>query len=481
MPTFKARLRRTVFGGTALIASFAAIASWAFTYEIVVSGLDSKLRARAEMLGAMCTWDPARDEIRFEWPAGISFESFMAHTSCEFEIWRAEPWQLIHRSGSELPRHGTNDLLEAATFQRASRARFHTLMSPDVPLRRLATVRMHVPALHAGGPDVVGPRGDVLIRLAVGMQDEVQTLSRATWMFAGLAAASALLLAGAAHLIADRFGRPLLALSNAAKSARPYDPTALPRSGQHDEIDSLASALEQSFAVHREALLKQTQFTSNAAHELRSPLAAMRTSAEVALRRERRIEDYEVFFRDVIAALDRSEDTVSALLELCRMDRGTPLAVPHEPVELRCAIDRAVAELDPAQAARVAIRGTEGTSIAMGRPRLLVILIGNLVRNAFQYSPAGSPVDIELASTADSIELAIRDRGPGLPPDELERVFERFYRASNAISVSTGSGLGLSIAKSIVELHGGTIRLETAQPGLRAVVRLPLAESASRS
>ncbi|MBL8896863.1 MAG: hypothetical protein JNM84_04515 [Planctomycetes bacterium] len=477
MLTFRARLQRTVFGWTALISSIAAVASWAFTYEIVVSGLDHTLRARAEMLGAMCSWDAANDEIRFDWPAGLNFESLMARSPCELEIWRAEPWQLLHRSGPELPRHGTTDLLMSAPFQRASRARFHTLTSGDHPSRRLVTLRMHVPGARLAESGELGSRGDVLIRLAVVMQEEVRTLSRATWMYAGLAVTTALLLAGVAQAIADRFGRPLLALANAAKDAKPEALVSMPRSGKYDEIDRLATALEQSFAVHGEALRRQSEFTSNAAHELRSPLAAMRTSAEVALRRQRRIEDYEVFFRDVIAALDRSEATVSALLELSRLDRSTKLVLDPEPVELRDVAERAIAELPPAQRSRIALRAEEGPLVVPGRLRLLVILIGNLVRNALQYSPSGSPVEVDLSRGAERLEIAIRDHGPGLEPAELERVFERFYRSPSASADLPGSGLGLSIARGIAELHDGSLRLEVAQPGLRAIVSLPIAAS----
>ncbi|MBK9383732.1 MAG: hypothetical protein IPN34_02745 [Planctomycetes bacterium] len=341
----------------------------------------------------------------------------------------------------------------------------------------MATIRMHVPGAQLAETGAPGSRGDVLIRLAVGMQDEVRTLSRAAWMYAGIAAATALLLAVAAQVIASRFARPLIALASAAKDIRPEAPLPMPRSGQYEEIESLAGALDLSFAVQSDALRRQSQFTSNAAHELRGPLAAMRSSAEVALRRDRGVEDHEVFFRDVLAALDRSDDTVSVLLELCRLDRSTNLLVHAEPVELRDVVERALSELDPAQAQRIALHAPESPLVVMGRLRLLVILIGNLLRNALQYSPPGSPVEIELAHSEHILEIAIRDRGPGLEPDELERVFERFYRSPRAAAEHPGSGLGLSIARSIAELHGGSLRLEAAQPGLRAIARLPIATS----
>jgi signal transduction histidine kinase len=481
MWTFKARLRLAIFASTALVSAAAAVVSWTLVRQVVLRGLDGTLRARAEMLGAMCTWDEAEDALRFDWPPGLSFEKLMARTPCELEIWRVHPSQLLYRNGPELPRYGTNELFEPGPKERMSRARFHTLHEPSRPLRRLATVLVKLPLPENVPDDLEGTRGEVMIRLAFGMQPEEEILNDAAWLFAGLAAAAALLLGAVAQMLASRFGRPVLELARATQQARPDLAPAMPRGSSFHEIEVLADALERSFAEHRRALERQARFTSDAAHELRTPLAAMRASADVALRRERTLADYEVFFRHVTEGLDRFEETVSDLIELARLDRLTPQLHTADTVDLQEIITRALADLDEAQAARVVRRGDREPALVTGRPRMLQILVGNLVHNALQYSPLHEPVELELTREKQRFTLRIRDRGEGLAPDELERVFDRFYRAPRSASTVPGSGIGLSISRSIAEFHGGSLRLELAHPGICAIASIPAAYGSATS
>jgi two-component system OmpR family sensor kinase len=216
------------------------------------------------------------------------------------------------------------------------------------------------------------------------------------------------------------------------------------------------------------ALAGQRQFVADASHELRTPLTTIRTNAEF-LREHADVPpaDRAEAIADIASEATRMSDLVDGLLLLARADAGAPLET--RPVDLSGLVDE-VARKATRQGRPV--RATLQRAIVEADKAALTRLIWILVDNAFRHGRGD--VEMDLAVSDEAAILSVADRGAGLSPADLERVFDRFYRADSARS-SPGSGLGLAIARSIAEAHGGSIRAENREGGgavFRA--RLPL-------
>jgi PAS domain S-box-containing protein len=227
----------------------------------------------------------------------------------------------------------------------------------------------------------------------------------------------------------------------------------------------------------REALRIREEFISVAAHELRTPLTTMYARLQLAERRlARKDADQAVVLRDVTLvrqAADRLKALIDRLLDISRITSGR-LQLERD--------DTDVAEMVTSVALMLAeTSGREITVLAPGTPESyraqadairIEEVVANLLDNAVKYSPAGTPIDVEVTSSADAIRIAVRDRGPGVGPGERTRIFEPFHRSPS--TGVPGVGLGLHIAKQIVELHGGTLTVEApADGGSRFVVTIP--------
>lgn len=271
---------------------------------------------------------------------------------------------------------------------------------------------------------------------------------------------------------AVRWGlRPLdhLAASVARRSAAQLEPLKLEAAPA--EVMPLVSALNELFSRIARSHERDRRFAADAAHELRTPLAAIKTHAQVALRAARP-EDRQQALDGVIAGVERGTRIVEQLLALARIDDG---ALAFATVDLMAAARQAVIDLAGKAAVRnidISVSGPEDASSKVeGNGELLAVMIRNLVDNAILYSPKGGLVSIAVArGEGGVVTLRIEDRGPGLPPELRTRVLDRFYRVSS--TGVQGSGLGLSIAVAIADLHGASLALEDrgAEPGLCAKV-----------
>lgn len=242
-----------------------------------------------------------------------------------------------------------------------------------------------------------------------------------------------------------------------------------------DEVRPLVQELNLLFDRVRQAFEAQKHFVADAAHELRSPLAALKLQVQ-GLQRASDDGARELAIGRLVAGIDRATRLVEQMLALARHEASMAAGAPPEPVALaevaRLAVSDAVAA---AQARRIDIgiaRADEGATVK-GQPEALRMLLRNLLENAVKYTPEEGRVDIAIARLDDAVELSVDDSGPGLPPTERERVLDRFYRSGEP--QAPGSGLGLSIVKSIAELHGASVALDASPSlgGLRVVVRFP--------
>jgi signal transduction histidine kinase len=286
-----------------------------------------------------------------------------------------------------------------------------------------------------------------------------------------LAAIAAVVLAAAA-LVALRLARatvrPLAELERAAVAAGEGDLTARAQVDGPPEIRSLARRFNEMVGRVDELLSSQEEFVADASHELRSPLAALRLEFD-NLEREAAPEG-RANFEAVSRELERLAAVVEALLALARADEKTSAPAPIEleqVVEGRVALWAALCEEHG-----VSLVSTIGSGVTViATPGRLETVLDNLLANALQASPAGGTITISGKRLEDSVEIRIADEGRGMTVEELDRAFDRFWRAPGQ---SEGSGLGLAIVRRLVRLDGGEAELR-ARPsgGLEAVVRLP--------
>lgn len=252
----------------------------------------------------------------------------------------------------------------------------------------------------------------------------------------------------------------------------PLDPSSVPL-----ELGGLVRAINGLFDRMRMALERERRFTADAAHELRTPLAALRVHVANCHAEE------DAAARDQLAgrvdrALVRMERVIAQMLDLARQDAAVPAAGERAPgvVDLAAVVRREAAELGVAGLGRGLQLDVTGDDVApvAGDEIALGIMVRNLLDNAFRYTPDGGRLRIEVTKDGVDVVLRVDDSGPGVPADARERVFDRFHRELG--SVATGSGLGLSIVRSVLARHSGSIMLRDSEwGGLGVDVRLPVA------
>ncbi|NUT13399.1 MAG: HAMP domain-containing protein, partial [Cupriavidus sp.] len=244
-----------------------------------------------------------------------------------------------------------------------------------------------------------------------------------------------------------------------------------------DEIAPLSAALNQLLARLSHAIDTQRAFVADAAHALRTPLAALQLQAQLVERADDGAARDEAIAK-LRQGLERLTHLVTQLLTLARQEPGAAVP-PHEPVDLHQLAAAVVAEMAQAALDRDIDLGLDGSAgatpaVVRGDADALRILLTNLLDNALAYIPAGGRIDVAVRRGADagSVELVVSDNGPGIPAEERARVFDRFYRVADA--PTGGSGLGLAIVAEIAQSHGARVMLEDAEPGLRVRVVFPV-------
>jgi two-component system OmpR family sensor kinase len=276
-------------------------------------------------------------------------------------------------------------------------------------------------------------------------------------------------------------GRGLSPLERLARDVRRRTPGALeplPQRGLPEEVQPLVQSLNDLLQRLERALHTQRAFVADAAHELRTPLTALRLQAQVAERTTDQTERREAL-GSLKQGVERASHVVQQLLTLAR-EEDQPASEPGA-VQLDELARDVVAQYTPLAQSRgvdLGLARVEPVTVTGGAPALRTLL-SNLVDNAVRYTPAPGRVDVAAFLDGAQAALEVADSGPGIPPEDRPRVFDRFYRRAG--ETSEGSGLGLAIVKQIVSHHGGTIALDDAGSagGLKVAVRLPLAAPAA--
>jgi two-component system OmpR family sensor kinase len=254
----------------------------------------------------------------------------------------------------------------------------------------------------------------------------------------------------------------------AARQADDLSPVS--ENGLPDEVRPLVHELNLLFGRVKTAFDAQQNFVADAAHELRTPLAALKLQAQ-GLERAENPETRQLAVSRLTAGIERATRLVEQLLVLARQEASAAGGAKAGQVALADLARRTVGDL-------VGVAQNKGVDLGLqhadevsvdGQGDALVILMRNLVDNAIKYTPPGGTVDVSVVGAS----LVVEDSGPGIPEEERERVFDRFYRIAG--SEASGSGLGLAIIKAIAERHGATLTLEKSERlgGLKAVVTFP--------
>ena len=288
-----------------------------------------------------------------------------------------------------------------------------------------------------------------------------------------LLAMAPLMAAAVWWLVALAF-RPLQRLAGSVRTRDAESLAPLPLNGLPDEVTPLVEALNALLQRLATAFGAQRAFVADAAHELRSPLTALRL--QIGRLRRSPDEAGRVAALDALSAgVERAVRLVEQLLTLARSEPGTRVA-NRETIAIAELVRQAVADTVPFAVSRgieFALDADDGVSIAGDRAALSA-LVRNLADNAVRYAPAGSHVQVRVGLDDGAPTLWVDDAGPGIPAADREHVFDRFYRreVEGEGEAEQGSGLGLAIVRSVAERHGATLRLEDSPlGGLRVAVR----------
>ena len=240
---------------------------------------------------------------------------------------------------------------------------------------------------------------------------------------------------------------------------------------------AIARDVSAQEALTKEAIRIREEFISVAAHDLRTPLTTLYARLQLIERRLGRAErDPAAVLHDltlVRQAADRLKTLIDRLLDVSRIRSGQ-LQLEREPTDVAAMIESATLMLAETSGRKITLHASpplKNYRAAVDGVRIEEVVV-NLIDNAVKYSPSDTAIEVELASTPDAIRIAVRDHGPGIRPEERTRIFEPFHRSST--TGAPGVGLGLHIAREIVELHGGTLTVEApAEGGSLFVVALP--------
>ncbi|MBK6911012.1 MAG: HAMP domain-containing histidine kinase [bacterium] len=326
-------------------------------------------------------------------------------------------------------------------------------------------------------PVEVDGRYPNIVQAAASMHELEAELSRLLWLFLGMIAMALLLSGLAARVLMKVAFRPIDQMADGARLQRGALRPAGGCSYPDDEVRRLAETLNGLLARIQTAFESQQQFVADASHELRTPLTVIRTELEFASRSLDGVKSRESVV-NAIAETERLERLTNQLLTLVRLDSGRH-SVDRGAVRVDDLLLDCLTQVRPRASVK---RVTMQVHIAevletTGDAALLRSMLLNIIENAVKYSPEDATIQVELRRhdlDERFLKIVVTDAGPGIPEEEQEHVFRRFYRAKAQRSEANGSGLGLAIARNVIEIHGGELSvMSAAGHGSKFTVKLP--------
>lgn len=326
-------------------------------------------------------------------------------------------------------------------------------------------------------------RGDIADVTSAYPASDVDATLRSLFALMVYALPVALLLSmGLGWFIAGRSLRPVDVITRSARQITASNlGLRLPLPATNDELARLTETLNDMIARLETSFAQIRQFTSDASHELKTPLAILMGELEVALRRPMREDEYRATLASCLEEVERLAHVVQGLLDLSRAESGQ-VTIERTPLRLSALVaDVCDDVMIVAESKRIDVHTTIEPNITVlgDRVRLHQALL-NVIENAVKYTPDEGSVRVELSVHTDRARLVVADTGVGIPADQLPFIYDRFFRVDKARSKDVfGTGLGLSIVKWIIDAHLGTIETMSAEGrGTTVVITLPLVGSA---
>jgi two-component system, OmpR family, sensor kinase len=465
--SFKARLTLWhLLAVLVILAATALVANWALSRAVLDQMVDESVLALAEAEGAALTTSPQAPIRVHEMPPGTSAPSFA----------RLDKFvQIVAMDGHVVARGMT-----LGTARLPTRPALLTRVRDGETVFETVTDFGEEPVRMVSLPvDVAGTR--YAVQVAMSLDDAYAVLRSVRRLFIGMAVGILLGVGLTGILLTRRALRPIdRIVARAREIGESSAGERLPSPGQQDEIGRLVDTLNDMLARIEGSFEVQRRFTADAAHELQSPLSRLRTELEVTLRRRRDTVEYEETLRSCLEKVERLAILTKELLTLARLDTEQGRPAPAHVVRLGPVLEGAVRRLageaekrgvtvalHPSQALSLSVRCGEG---------LADLVFTNVLDNAVKFSPPGGRIVVDAEAEGSEVVVAVSDAGPGIPAEEISRVFERFYRGRDARAHEpTGFGLGLAISEAVVRQHGGHMSVESA-PGSGSTfrVRLPV-------
>lgn len=375
---------------------------------------------------------------------------------------------------SVVPQHKYQKPLSFQVWKHGTRLMVH---SADVPAARLSARETGYSTVFENGENwrVFGlwdPKREYLVQVRDALDDRRHVILD---IVKGLAVPLVIAPPLFALLVWVGTGRALRPLSRVSAEIARRDPGYLdPLEGEvPGEIAPVVERLNELLARLRESLESERRFTADAAHELRTPLAALRAHVQVA-QGARDAAERDQALAGALAGVERATHVAEQLLTLARLEQGA-WKEAAEPFDLRRLAADCVADRAGTAASRriaLALEGAESAT-ARGHAGLVAIALGNLLDNAIRYTTPGTEVVVSIAAADGGWAITVSDAGPGIPADRREEALQRFARLGQ--EGAEGSGLGLSIVARVAQLHGGTLRLADGPGGRGLSATLALA------
>lgn len=461
-----------VASSCALLIVFSA-AVYAYVRSHLHESVDKGLREKAASLVALSDWDEHAMAVEYELDEDLAERLSTGSPEVSAQLFEVPSGRCYFAQGGQIDRPAPSfGEVRQAELEAKPLTIFQSDNGAESALR-ICNLLAYTPA----DPEEIDALPfTVLARVQQDLapvEAKLATLWKRMLTFVALVAA---ILIALGFWLARTVVSPLQHLGECALQLRAGEPITLPNRGAHDEVDQLSELLQSAFDRLAEALHRQARFTSDAAHELRNPIAIVQNAAEVGLRRDRSPEEYRAFLTDILITANRMSRVIDALLLLARMDKRAGEG-NFEQVDLSdLATETAAAHADAA--ARLSVQAHDAAWVT-GDRALLRVLIDNLVSNALRYSAEDAAVRITVTNHGAEVELAVSDEGPGIPEHALGRVFDRFYRVDSCVERTDGAGLGLALVAEVAHAHSVQAQVETSEQGTTFRVRFPLARSAA--
>lgn len=405
-----------------------------------------------------------------------SAEARLVRTADGRVAWAAEPHHDAHvdegrvyevwaATGEEIHRSGASALLPPVALGATRSAHhFETVLAGGERWRTLAapvTIDAHNVVMRVARSEepVRGELAEILVVLALGLP-----------LVVGLAGVGG-------YVLARRALAPIDHLASAARritAERLHERIVVPN--DRDEIGRLTAVINETFARLEASFDQLRRFTADASHELRTPLAVVRGIGEAALASRRAPGEYEEAIGSMLEELDRMSRLVETLLRLSHADAGA-IRLARDTLDVGELVQDVTSSLSVLAEERRLTVSLALEAVFAPVDRLLIReAVINVLDNALKFSPPGSRVTIGVERSGEQVLVAIADRGPGIAPEHRERIFHRFFRVDESRARGDGgAGLGLAIAKWIVDLHGGRITVhERPEGGSEFRIQLPL-------